>query len=241
MSTTRPDTSSSTSSQATEHGIRSEDVVKLGKKIVDQLNTGRRVSVLEAWMAHYLARLITEAESAAGEDRVGRMAECFDTILRLWAHRRELPDGKRPFEQFEPILEALARLHPDGSTPLFFGLSELTDRTEKANSEAALWCRMATEVDRAARMLIRYCLASAVQHAVDESRDWVKLAKAVRGQLDYDVVVVGRVIRDVDCLESNEGDTPTPIEHDVLIEALRQFVALAHTVARDLDTESQAV
>src|SRR5206468_12121550 len=100
-------TSESSSSEPMGDHIRSDSILKLGKKIVDELGLDQTVDTLGRWMAHYIAEKIGDVEAATGEDRAQKMSECRDAILQLWAHRSELPNGKRPFEDFEPIFRAL--------------------------------------------------------------------------------------------------------------------------------------
>lgn len=90
--------------------VRSDPVLQLGKKIVDELGLDQSVDTLSRWMAHYIAELIHSAETADTEDRSEKLSRCASAILDLWEHRSELPNGKRPFEDVEPILRALQSL-----------------------------------------------------------------------------------------------------------------------------------
>src|SRR6266849_5134822 len=106
-------TSESSSSEPMVNRIRSDSILKLGKKIVDELGLDQTVDTLGRWMAHYIAGKVRDVEATTGEDHAQKMSECSDAILKLWAHRSELPNGKRPFEGFEPIFRALQSLDPD--------------------------------------------------------------------------------------------------------------------------------
>lgn len=78
------------------------------------------VDTLTRWMAHYIAELIQSAETASAEDRPDKMARCAEAILELWKHRSALPNGKRPFEDIEPILQGLESLDPHTDGPRYF-------------------------------------------------------------------------------------------------------------------------
>ena len=49
--------------------IRSDSVLVLGKKIVDELGLDQSADTLGRWMAHYLAEKIEDAKAATGEAR----------------------------------------------------------------------------------------------------------------------------------------------------------------------------
>ena len=74
------------------------------------------VDTLSRWLAHLLATLICEAETArdavqcrAAEDRA------VETILKLWDHRRELPGNAYPLNEYQDAITALARLRPESN------------------------------------------------------------------------------------------------------------------------------
>lgn len=87
--------------------------INLGKQLVEELRREPDVDTLSRWMAHYVAEQIFIAESTTGAKKTAAKAKCFQTILALWKHRSTFPNGRRPFENFEPVLQALARLNPE--------------------------------------------------------------------------------------------------------------------------------
>ena len=86
-----------------------EKVINLGKQLVESLATerGGDVDMLSRWMSHYVAEQIVAAENATDATKAEAEERCFRTILSLWEHRSTLPNGRRPFESFEPIFESL--------------------------------------------------------------------------------------------------------------------------------------
>ena len=70
-------------------------------------------------MAHHIAELVHDTEVTTDDSRQAKHALFRDAILAIWAHRFELPTGKRPFGEFEPILRALASLDPEMVSPCF--------------------------------------------------------------------------------------------------------------------------
>ena len=109
-----------------------KDVLDLGRALVEELGLDPGVDTLSRWMAHYIAELIEDAETAKVENRPAKLAKCADAIIGLWERRHRLPNGKRPFEDLEPILRALESLDPADDTPRYFrSPREAADETEQ--------------------------------------------------------------------------------------------------------------
>lgn len=81
-----------------------KDVLDLGRALVEELSLDPGVDTLSRWMAHYIAELIEDTNTAKVEDRPAKLVKCADAILDLWERRHQLPNGKRPFEDWEPVL-----------------------------------------------------------------------------------------------------------------------------------------
>ena len=150
----------------------------LGRKLVDELGEDPRPDRLSRWMAHYLAELIDAAENAPQEELAASRRKCFDTVLDLWSHRADLPAGRRPFEDLEPIGRALESLDPGNETPRFFAAARrgVTDAEEGPQTRTLL--EFVDSVDFAARVIIVHALGDAARAALDKSREWVARAEA---------------------------------------------------------------
>lgn len=168
----------------------SKGVLDLGCALVKELDLDPGVDTLSRWMAHYIAELIDEAKTAKVEDRPAKLAMCADAILKLWDHRHQLPDGKRPFEDMEPIMRALASLDPEDDTPRFYRTQRAAIKKTKESKETVKWLELADGLDYSAKGLIRYCLAQAAQTAIDKSKTWVKLAEkaGLEDNIDFRVI-----------------------------------------------------
>lgn len=152
-------------------------ILEIGRALIKELGLEPGDDTLCRWMAHYIAELIEGAETATPEDRTEKLAKCAETILDLWKHRHELPNGKRPFEEFEPIFRAIESLDPDNDTPRYFrSVRNPIDKSEES-SGARKWLELADGLDYSAKVLIRYCLEQASQDALDKSQEWVALAE----------------------------------------------------------------
>jgi len=202
--------------------------VALGRKLVDQLGAEPPVDTLSRWMAHYVAELIDAASNAAPEERAAAERKCFETILELWGHRAELPDGRRPFESLEPIVRALESLDPDNEMPRFFrSVRRSIDKTEESSHTLSLF-EFVNGIDSSARILIGYTLADAAHSALDESKDWVAAAEKAGTGPGFVHVLTSFVAggRDVD--EQSDG---SELERERLSDHLERLEAFTNAAA----------
>lgn len=181
------------SSQRMENSELRKRTISLGKALVEELKLNPGVDTLSRWMVHYLAEQMTVAENATGDKK--RIAEqrCFETILKLWQHRSALPNGHQPFESFEPIFRALARLDPDNTTPYFF--SERTSRSPETNEEGddvnnvQQWLDIAKGIDQGARVMLDFVFTQAAISATDEeTRMWLRNASWIPPREDVSII-----------------------------------------------------
>lgn len=241
MDTSRP-TAGSTSSTPKEIGRQCDAIIKLGEKLVEELNSDR-VDTLGRWMAHYIAEQIAKVESAPASDKKQLEAACAEEILRIWAHRQELPGGFRPFNDFEPVLRTLQSLDLDPQFPRYFDCLIAQEDSEKegaeaeAEAEAKEWHRIAIGVDSAAKILIRLCLAAAIEKAVDRSRPWVALAESAVGEDATDIQTFRFLIDNADQMSAKD---PRERDRQRLKEALEKldgFESLVKILRKDLKSK----
>ena len=205
--------------------ILSDSVLALGKKIVDELDADQPVDTLSRWMAHYIAEKIEDAETATDGARDRKMSECKDAILKLWAHRSELPNGKSPFEDFEPIFRVIKSFDMDDTTSRYFSQVRLVADENDEGAQTKQWLKTASGLDDAARILIRYCLAMAARDAVDKSRDWVTLAEAISEEdnTDIDIKIVSFIGDDIDAINSETSDDLEKAKIEDFLKKLEAF------------------
>lgn len=181
---------SSTSSDLTEASQRSEKILELGRRLVEELRLEPSVDTLGRWMSHYIAELMTAVEAAAGEERIQVEKRCFEAILGLWQHRSELPTGKRPFADLEPVIRAVESLDPEDDTPRYFRSAYAGNDEEEKGSEAQEWLKIARDLDYTAKVLIGESLAEAARKAADKSKEWVALAEAAGAERGVPEIVI---------------------------------------------------
>ncbi|MBG3876430.1 hypothetical protein FVW20_05150 [Desulfovibrio oxamicus] len=93
----------------------SKDVLALGQEIVRQLKMDERGFVLERWLAHHLAETIAAAGAATGGARIVAEERAVTLILKLWVHRRALPEPIDPLGGFRDAIKVLSRLMPSAN------------------------------------------------------------------------------------------------------------------------------
>jgi hypothetical protein len=163
----------STFSKLTEQSPHFEDLLALGRKLVAELDSEKSCDTLSRWMAHHIADLIRAAEKSRS-----RRAEraCREAIYELWSHRAELPNGRRPFQDVEPVVRALESLDPSADEPRYFRtvIRGVNLSTEDEVTHSLF--ETINGIDSIARILIGELLLEASETASDNSRDWVTMA-----------------------------------------------------------------
>jgi hypothetical protein len=92
-----------------------KDVLALGQAIVRQLELDDRGDVLQRWLAHHLAELMAEADRAVGASKAKAERQVVETILKLWTHRRALPEPVDPLGGYRDAIAVISRLKPDAN------------------------------------------------------------------------------------------------------------------------------
>lgn len=88
-------------------------MLALGQVIVEQLELADRGLVLDRWLAHHLAELIVAAQTGAGPAKVEAEQRAVDLIMKLWLHRRALPEPVDPLGGYRKAITVLERLMPE--------------------------------------------------------------------------------------------------------------------------------
>lgn len=212
-------------------------ILELGKRITKELGIDQSVDTLGRWMAHYIAELIVDAEKAHPEERLAKMQTCCDAILNLWKHRHTLPDGRRPFEEIEPLLRTLKSLDPEDDTPRYFRSVRSATNTTEENDEAETWLKLIEGLDYSAKVIIRYCLTQAAQNAINKSAEWVALAEAAGTDESIEFPVIRVIIDEDDMLKDSNPDVKVRKRIEDRIERLEGFAKMAMAVVSDLRQE----
>lgn len=216
-----------------ENSEQREQVIRLGKVLVEELELNPGVDTLARWMAHYVAEQMTIAEESSGDEK--RIAEehCFETILNLWQHRSVFPKGYKPFERFESIFNALDRLNPDSPQSYYYFRNNSSEGNEEdeSSNEVLQLVEMANRMDRSARIIIEYFFQQAALLANDEkTTNWVNNAIGIPP--DDDISIVVRLMKPYENLDeatkTNENNQSEIIQSRV--RQLDAFIALSQEI-----------
>ncbi|MCU7247431.1 AVAST type 3 anti-phage proein Avs3b [Pseudomonas koreensis] len=209
----------------------------LGKKLVTEQGFDGSVDTLGRWMAHHIAELIQEAESANDDARPVKMAHVREAVLALWSHRHALPNGRSPFVGMEPIFNALESLNPDTPHFRYFSTSSTPHASDEESEEVQKYVDMAKAVDRASKVIVNFCIAEAAQRALDSSKAWVQLASKAEADDGLDITLI-RIIADRSDLM--KAPNPATKRRRILNDRKQKLEALligASEVLENIDTQ----
>ncbi|WP_227430543.1 hypothetical protein [Psychrobacter sp. I-STPA6b] len=163
-----------------------EKVINLGKKLLANFSKNDD-DVIIAWMANYLAEQMLLAEKGCNEAK----KECFDTILKLWEKRAVMPQGHRPFESFESLIDVLESLKVENSPR--YKISKILDECSgkvSNDSPENQWLASVKSVDDSAKQLINHCLEQAIKEATDDkTKEWLQTLQ----DIPYDDEILGLI------------------------------------------------
>ena len=226
-------------SKQTEQSERSKALIELGKRLVTELNLDHSVDTLGRWMAHHIAELIIESEEADTSDKSTKNNQLREAILSLWRHRFELPTNRRPFNDFEPILRALESLDPENKVSRYFTLPGRPE--DEVSKESKQWIELSKGLDDTAKILINHCLVSAADSAIDQSMEWVEVARKTGLDESYEFRVIEFIGKEKSLGENNEENIS---HHRILserLEKLETFVSLASAMADDINFQLKKI
>lgn len=147
-----------------------QNIINLGKRLIENFKDDE-VDEVTAWMCNYIAEKILLAEQTDNEDA---KQECFDTILKLWERHSSFPDGKRPFENLEAVLETLNSLNPNNQRNRYLSNPFAQLSSGKDDNDLNSWLKMGKVLDKTARILIYFCIDQAIKETVDEdTKSWL--------------------------------------------------------------------
>lgn len=178
----------------------------LGKQLVTEQGFDDSVDTLGRWMAHHIAELIHEAESATDIERLTKQKAAREAILALWTHRHAFAPGRNPFEKMKPIFEALESLAPDAIRSRYFSPSRAPNDSDNESVAVKTCVEMAKVVDQAAREIVNFYLAEAAQGALDTSKQWVQLASDAGVDEGEDITLIRIIAQRSDLMNASSSN-----------------------------------
>lgn len=209
-------------------------LLELGRRLVEELGLDSSVDTLGRWMAHYIAQLMTEAESAGPTERGDVEMRCAAAIRELWYHRHAAPHGPQHLEP-QAILRAVESLDLDATVHRYF--AQVREAADGEDEKVRAWLRLTDGIDDTARMLIVQCLVAAAAEARDTSRPWLALAEAARLEDDAPAAAFRFLHRQDDVLTLPD---PTAVRRAQLTERrdrLKMFISLSRRLLREFEAQ----
>ena len=147
---------------------KQEEILSLGKTIIKQLKHKKNrdsPSILEEWMAHYVAELIKEIEDCSDPIKKSNLEkECCKTILQLWDKRYSWPDEIKPFSGLKKILEFTEIIEDESLINRLFG-------NHKKFEEP--WIDIANKTIESSQNIIKLCFyASLIDSRLLDDKIW---------------------------------------------------------------------
>jgi len=151
-----------------------EEIIKLGKKIVKELNLETSVNTLGRWMSHYVAELIQKYDNSDSETEkkiIGQ--ECFDVILQLWKNSEHLPNVSKPLSELEPLIEILDSLKEDNYLNPF-------SKYFKRDSMKSSWKSWVETLKDRCNSIFELCLYSSINSdLLEKKKGWINEYKGM--------------------------------------------------------------
>lgn len=177
-----------------------DQIINLGKLLVKELGLENGVDTLSRWMAHFLAEKISLVERLPkSKEKENAQKECFEVILKLWENRWELPSGRRPLENFEPILDVLGKINPENEEPFFYRQANQIVKTDNVSDidEINKYVKTIKQIDKVARIWIDFLLLQATSKAKNEDTE-ILLQNALPTFSNYDVDAIQILFDDIE-------------------------------------------
>jgi len=146
-----------------------EEIIKLGKKIVSELELDSSNDTLSRWMAHYLSELIYNAENEESIKVKKRLEkECCEVIIKLWKNRDHVPRISQPLSNLKTVINLLDSLKEKKFT---LPDSRLFDIIPKNNS----WEKFVKTIKTSSDAILRLCILALTNKTIlSKENEWVK-------------------------------------------------------------------
>jgi hypothetical protein len=153
-------------------GPSEEEIIKLGRQIVNELQIDTRGNTLGIWMSHYLAELISLSETCENEPKRRKIKkECCEIIIQIWNSRKNNSDLPSPLNGLEPIIELLDALKKeDFQYPYWMNFRDFPKDTT--------WSGFINTVKKNSENIFELCFYSAInKELLLKKKNWIEKHK----------------------------------------------------------------
>ena len=149
-----------------------EEILKLGKKLIKELELVYTGNTLARWMAHYLAELINNIDKCESkEEKIKFQKECCNIILEIWQKRERVPIEK-PTDRLKPIIDVISLLkkneHPFISHRFF-------DKKNGLKHSNSSWLSFLEIIRNNSERIYRKSLIAMIsEELLEKDKEWIK-------------------------------------------------------------------
>ena len=149
-----------------------EEILKLGKKLIKELELVYTGNTLARWLAHYLAELINNIDKCESKEEKSKLQkECCDIILEIWQKRERIPIEK-PTERLKPIIDVISLLkkneHP-------FIRHRFLDKKNGLKNSNSSWLSFLKTVKNNSERIYRKSLISMIsEELLEKDKEWIE-------------------------------------------------------------------
>lgn len=149
-----------------------EEILKLGEKLIEELNLEYSVNTLARWLAHYIAELMHEIENSGSKVKQAKLKqECCDSILKIWKEQETLPIQK-PLERLKPIIHVLELLKKREHPLITF--SAFNDKISTTVGKSSWEKFLEAVCDNSDRIFRKSLSAMLDDKVLKKDREWIK-------------------------------------------------------------------
>ncbi|WP_339626083.1 hypothetical protein [uncultured Winogradskyella sp.] len=148
-----------------------EEILKLGKKLIKELELVYTGNTLARWLAHYLAELISNIDKCKSKEEKSKLQkECCDIILEIWEKRERVPIEK-PTEKLKPIIDVISLLKKNEHPFIRHRFLDKRNGLKKSNSS---WLSFLEIVKNNSERIYRKSLISMIsEELLEKDNEWI--------------------------------------------------------------------
>ncbi|EMP1650383.1 hypothetical protein ABTA49_06535 [Acinetobacter baumannii] len=203
--------------------MSTENLIELGKRLVEEFKLEDRTDTLSQWMLHYLAELFKRYDlSISPEEKHIASVDIRDTIFKLWEFRYQQSYSHSSFKNTESLISTLQKLNLDNDDAFYSGLGDFRNVESTIDqSSPDYWYSYALKLDKASKFLIRNCILKGYAITEADNKEISDLIKEFE-ELDSYENLLGRFYSD----QSNEDKEVRNIKNNISkIEELMDALA----------------
>lgn len=170
--------------------MSTENLIELGKRLVQEFKLEDKNDTLSQWLLHYLVELFERYNlSTSPEEKRIAALEIKDTIFKLWEFRYQQSHSQSSFKNIESLISTLQKLNLDNDDVFYTGLSDFRN-AEKTTDQTSpeYWYSYALKLDKASRLLIRNCILKGYELNETDNQEIAELIEQLEALDAYETL-----------------------------------------------------